>query len=163
MRPHVHAIPVPALGSGPKTKALVVFGREHNGLSNEELALCTHIIQIPTTKEFSSLNLAQAVMVCCYEIFVATEAYEAPVEKSAPASSQLRERMFEIWRRTLLDVGFMKDDKSEHMMLGLRRVFARGVETEDDAHILMGVARQALWAAHNGAVREPQGNNVENG
>jgi hypothetical protein len=42
----------------------------------------------------------------------------------------------------------MKDDKAEHMMLGLRRILSRGTLTVDDVHILMGVARQAAWAAN---------------
>ena len=130
-------------------RVAIVFGREDNGLTNEDLALCTQIIQIPTTEEFSSLNVAQAVMVCCYEIFVASGSYEGPEEKSEEAPSGLRERMFGLWRDTLLDIGFMKDDKAEHMMLGLRRILSRGTLTVDDVKILMGIARQASWAARN--------------
>ena len=128
-------------------KVALVFGREDNGLDNDELAVCTHIIQIPTTTEYSSLNLAQAVLICCYEIFVASETYEPPEEKSPEAPSQLRELMFALWREALLDVGFMEPDKADHMMLGLRRILARGKLTEDDVKILMGMARQSSWAA----------------
>lgn len=135
-----------ALEESRSGRVALAFGREDNGLSNEELALCTQIIQIPTTEEYLSLNIAQAVMVCCYEIFVASGAYEAPVEKSGTASSELRERMFDIWRETLLEIGFMKDDMADHMMLGLRRVLARGAVTVDDVNIMMGIARQASWA-----------------
>ena len=130
-------------------RVALVFGPEDNGLANEDLALCTQIMQIPTTEEFSSLNLAQAVMVCCYEIFVAAGLYEGPEEKSEEAPSDLRERMFALWHDTLLDIGFMKDDKAEHMMLGLRRILSRGVLTVDDVKILMGIARQSAWAARN--------------
>ena len=140
-----HALQTAASGN----RVALVFGREDNGLSNEELALCTQIIQIPTTEEFSSLNLAQAVMVCSYELFVAVDVYEPPVEKSEEASSELRERMFEIWRETLMEIGFMKDDKADHMMLGLRRILSRGQLTEDDVRILMGIARQSVWAANH--------------
>lgn len=138
-----HALKTAAGGS----RVAMVFGREDNGLSNEELALCTQIIQIPTTREYSSINLAQAVMICVYELFTAVDHYEPPEEKSPEASSQLRERMFEIWKSTLLEIGFMKDDKAEHMMLGLRRILSRGRLTEDDVKIMMGIARQSLWAA----------------
>jgi len=115
-------------------------------LSNEELAVCNHVIRIPATEEYTSLNVAQAVMICAYEVFLATASYSPPQEKAPPASSDLKERLFSMWRETLLDIGFMKDDKADHMMLGLRRVFARGVLTTDDARILMGVARQVQWA-----------------
>ena len=60
-----------ALDVAETGKVALVFGREDKGLSNEELALSTQIVTIPTTDEYKSLNLAQAVMVCCYEIFVA--------------------------------------------------------------------------------------------
>ena len=46
-----------------------------------------------------------------------------------------------------METGFMKDDKAEHMMLGLRRILSRGRLTEDDVKIMMGIARQAKWAA----------------
>lgn len=128
-------------------KVALVFGPEDNGLSNEDLALCTHIIQIPTAPEFRSLNLAQAVLICCYEIYVAAGVFEPSQEKSPEAPSKVRERMFELWRQTLFDIGFMKEDKADHMMLGLRRVLSRGKLSVDDAKIMMGIAKQAAWAA----------------
>ncbi len=135
------------LASSESRKAAIVFGREDNGLSNEELALCTQLIRIPVTAEYESINMAQAVLICCYELFLAADIYEAPVEKSDLASSELRERMFALWKETLFEIGFMKDDKAEHMMLGLRRLLSRGQLTVDDVKIMMGIARQSLWAA----------------
>ena len=128
-------------------RVALVFGREDNGLTNEELALATQIIQIPTTSEYQSINVAQAVMICCYELYVANGTYEPPVEKSPEAPSELRERMFAMWDQTLLKIGFMKEDKEDHMMLGLRRILSRGPLTVDDVRILMGIARQTLWVA----------------
>lgn len=136
-------------------KVALVFGREDNGLSNEELALCTEIIRIPTSDEHTSLNVAMAVMVCVYEVFVAAGVFEPQPEKSPDAPAELRERMFEIWREVLLDIGFMEADKADHMMLGLRRVLSRGARSVDDVKIMMGIARQTDWAARNGIVREP--------
>ncbi len=136
-----------ALAASENSKVALVFGREDNGLSNQELSLCTQLIRIPTTNEFESINMSQAVLICCYELFVATEQYEPPVEKSEIATSEFRERMFELWKETLFAIGFMKDDKAEHMMLGLRRLLSRGSLSVDDVKIMMGVARQSLWAA----------------
>ncbi len=130
-------------------RVALVFGREDKGLTNDELALCSRIIQIPTTDTYTSLNLAQAVMVCCYEIFAATDTYEPPEEKSALAPNELRERMFGIWRDLLLEIGFMESNKADHMMQGFRRVMGRGAQTEDDVRIMMGVARQSEWAIAN--------------
>jgi len=137
------------LALAERGRVALVFGPEDNGLSNEDLALCTQLIQIPTTREYTSLNLAQAVMVCCYELFTACDTFEGREEKSPEATSELRERMFDIWRRTLLTIGFMEEEKADHMMLGLRRALSRGPLSVDDVKILMGIARQAEWAAEH--------------
>jgi tRNA/rRNA methyltransferase len=144
-RDYAHAL----LSAARHEKVALVFGREDNGLSNEELALCTGMLQIPSAPGYTSLNLAQAVMICCYELYVADVKFEPSREKSTPATSDLRERMFAIWRETLLHMGFMKEDKADHMMLGLRRVLSRGQLSTDDVKIMMGIARQALWASRN--------------
>lgn len=129
-----------------KTRVALVFGREDRGLTNEELATCNTIIRIPTADECKSLNVAQAVVICCYELFVASGCYVPPQEPSEEAPSEVKERMFDMWRASLLKIGFMNEDKSEHMMLGLRRVFSRGTLTRNDVKILMGIARQTSWA-----------------
>lgn len=125
----------------------LVFGTEDKGLAKEHLTLCTQIIQIPSHPDYSSLNLSHAVMVCCYELFVAAGTFVPSEEPSVEASSDLRERMFSLWEQTLLDIGFMKDDKAGHMMFGLRRILSRGLLTEADIKILMGIARQSQWNA----------------
>ena len=58
------------LKSAQNGKVALVFGPEDKGLSNEHLALCTRIIQIPSHSSYESLNLSHAVMICCYEIFL---------------------------------------------------------------------------------------------
>ena len=129
-----------------KGKVAVVFGREDKGLFNDEIALCTHIVQIPTSTEYSSLNLSQAVMVLCYELFTAQGSYEPIQEKSELAREEARIRMMSLWRQLLLNIGFMEEEKADHMMAGVQRIFSRGALTEDDVNILMGMARQADWA-----------------
>ena len=54
---------------GQGTQVAIVFGREHSGLTNEELALCNYMVSIPTNPKFSSLNVASAIQVMCYEIY----------------------------------------------------------------------------------------------
>ena len=126
----------------------LVFGREDKGLFNEEIGMCTHLIRIPTAPAYISLNLAQSVMVCCYELFIALGDYEAPQEKSVIAPAGHRIKLMEMWRHMLLRIGYMEPDKADHMMQGFQRIFTRGAVTEDDIHMLMGVARQAEWAAN---------------
>jgi tRNA/rRNA methyltransferase len=132
----------------------LVFGREDKGLCNEEIGVCTHLIRIPSANEYVSINLAQAVMLCCYELFLVRGTYEPPQEKSVAATAGHRLQMMKMWRQLLLEIGFMKPDKADHMMQGVQRVFSRGAVTEDDVNILMGMARQADWARKQG--RAPQ-------
>ena len=138
-------------------KVALVFGREDKGLFNDEIGLCTHLIRIPVHPDYASLNLSQAVLLCCYELFGALGTYEPPVEKSQPAVAVHKLKLMEMWREMLLLIGFMKEDKADHMMQGVQRIFSRGVYSEDDVSIMMGVARQADWAARNGPGAKPKG------
>lgn len=128
-------------------KVALVMGREDNGLENEEIAQCTHLLRIPSSPEYSSINLAQATMICLYEFYAASSDFEITDEKSPPASAAARKRLFDLWRTAMLAIGFMKEDKADHMMQGFQRIFSRGVKTADDANIMMGVARQSEWAS----------------
>lgn len=122
-----------------------VFGCEDNGLSNEELALCTQIIRIPSSPLYSSLNLSQAVMVCCYELFLATGHFQPTGEHHPEAPSVMRERMVAMWDDMLREIGFYDDEKADHMLMAMRRIFSRGKLSVADVNILMGIARQTLW------------------
>ena len=134
----------------------LVFGPEDSGLSNDDLAVCTQVIRIPSSKAAPSLNLSHAVIICCYEIFAASGLFEPSVEKSAEAPSRLRERMFGMWQEVLLEIGFMEPEKALHMMFGLRRILSRGKLTEDDVRILMGIARQMQWKTRHGPGEPPE-------
>ena len=138
-------------------KVALVFGREDKGLFNDEIGQCTHLIRIPVHPDYTSLNLSQAVLLCCYELYSALGTYEPPVEKSPPAAAAHKLKVLEKWREMLLLIGFMKEDKADHMMQGVQRIFSRGVYSEDDVAILMGVARQADWAAKRGPGAKPKG------
>jgi len=136
-----------ALESAGDHRIALVFGREDKGLFNEELALCTHIIQIPSSELYTSLNLSHAVYVCCYELFCAAGVF-IPSEEIAPeADSGLRERMFSTWRQMMVETEFVHDQKLDHMMMGLRRIFNRGKLTVPDCKILMGLAKQSIYVA----------------
>lgn len=127
-------------------KVAFVFGREDKGLQNEEIAQCTHLVRIPVDERYQSINLSQAVLICSYELFRAVGVYEPPTEKSELATARQKAKMMEMWRQSLIDIGFMDEEKADHMMQGLQRVFSRGVQTDDDARIMMGIARQTDWA-----------------
>ena len=136
-----------ALENAAHHKVALVFGREDKGLHNEELALCTHIIQIPSSERYTSLNLSHAVMVTCYEIFTASGIFQPAEEKAEDANSEMRERMFDAWREMMIQTEFTHDQKLEHMMMGLRRIFNRGKLTVPDVKILLGLAKQSIWVS----------------
>ena len=129
----------------PNGRVALVFGREDKGLLNDEIMRCNRLIRIPVHEKYTSLNLSQAVLLCCYELFCATGVYEPPAEMSEAAEARSKTRLMEIWREMLLQVGFMEEEKADHMMQGIQRIFSRGVRTADDVAIMMGVARQAEW------------------
>ena len=124
----------------------LVFGREDKGLLNEEIAQCTHLIRIPVDAGYTSINLSQAVLITCYELFTASGRYRPPHEKSPPAPQAQKMQLLKNWSRMLQEIGFMKPEQADHFMQGFHRVFSRGVFTKDDAALMLGVARQAIWA-----------------
>lgn len=135
------------LATAQAGRVALLFGPEDDGLSNAELEQCQHLIRIPSTSEYTSLNLSQAAMICMYELYTASGAFTPLPEKSPLAANSMKERMFAMWTQVLLEIGFMEPAKARHMMLGLRRIFARGALSEDDVRILMGIARQTRWYA----------------
>ena len=127
----------------------LVFGREDKGLLNEEVAQCTHLIRIPVDEGYTSINLSQAVLVTCYELFTASGRYQPPREKAPPAPQAQKMQLMKNWSKMLQEIGFMKSEQADHFMQGFHRVFSRGVVTKDDAALMLGVARQAIWAKNH--------------
>jgi tRNA/rRNA methyltransferase len=128
----------------------LVFGPEDHGLSNADLKLCHQLITIPSATDYPSLNLAQAVMVCAYELFVA--APETPTEPVLPAlvTTAAMEDMYERLQAALLTIGFLHPENPEHIMFALRRLFGRAGIDEREVRILLGLARQIEWYGNGG-------------
>ncbi|QJW96974.1 RNA methyltransferase [Frigoriglobus tundricola] len=139
-----------AAGTGP---VALVFGPEPHGLSNEEVGRCHGLVHVPVDPVFGSLNLAQAVAICCYELRKAWSKSandargkpEIPVRAVAAFADQ--ERMFEHLRAALTAVGFLFGEKGDSLMHGLRHLIGRAQPTHQEVKILHGLARQLLWAA----------------
>jgi tRNA (cytidine32/uridine32-2'-O)-methyltransferase len=121
----------------------VVFGRESSGLSNDELASCHALLNIPTDPTFTSLNLGMAVQVVAYELRLAAlaagEPGEAPVRLDPLATVEDLERFYEHLERTLVDAGFLNRANPRHLMLRLRRLFSRALPEEKEVRILRGI------------------------
>jgi tRNA/rRNA methyltransferase len=121
----------------------VLFGRERNGLENDEVALADAILTLPVNPAFASLNLAQAVVIVAYEWFKLAKAGKLPFampNKSAPAGKQQLLAFFDSVERELERVEFFRPpDKRETMQINLRNIFTRMQPTQQDVQTLHGV------------------------
>jgi len=121
----------------------VVFGRERNGLENEEIGLADRIVTLPVNPAFASLNLAQAVVIVAYEWFKLLSGEKLPFampEKSAPAPKQQLLAFFASLERELEKVEFFRPpDKRATMQINLRNIFTRMQPTQQDIQTLHGV------------------------
>ena len=121
----------------------VVFGRERNGLENDEVALADRILTLPVNPAFASLNLAQAVVIVAYEWFKRDSGASLPFgmpQKSAPAPKQQLLAFFASLERELEKVEFFRPpDKRETMQINLRNIFTRMQPTQQDIQTLHGV------------------------
>jgi tRNA/rRNA methyltransferase len=129
-------------------RVALVFGPEDHGLSNEDLKHCLRLVVIPSDPGYPSINLAQAVMVCAYELFLAANSAAAPAPALAPAERV--ERMFGHLQSAFLSVGFLHRDNPDHIMFALRRLLGRAQMEERDVRILLGLARQIEWFGRDG-------------
>jgi tRNA/rRNA methyltransferase len=132
------------LAHAATAKAGILFGPEDTGLVDDDLLLCQMLMRIPTDPEAHSINLAQAVMIVSYELFLASlEREPARVPDLAPTTQV--EAMFVQMEEALSQIGFLHSQNARHMMFALRRVLGRaGLET-GDVGILRGIARQISW------------------
>jgi tRNA/rRNA methyltransferase len=126
-----------------KNDAAILFGPEDKGLSNEHLQFCHTIINIPTS-EFSSLNLAQAVMIVCYEIFQAIENKEAAKTHRLANSFEL-EGMYDHLKAVLTKIGFLNPQNPERWMWNVRRFLSRQPLRPMDVRVIRGICRQIDW------------------
>jgi len=118
----------------------LAFGSEKEGLTNEELSLCHFYVRIPSMESFPSLNLAQAVMVICYELFQASK--EIPKVPIQLAQAEQLEKMFEHMEKTLIQIGFLDSNHSKRIIRALRRLFGRSQMDGREVQILQGIWSQ---------------------
>ncbi len=118
-----------------------VFGREHAGLTNDELALCHHYVQIPCNPDFSSLNLGAAVQVLAYELHSAFMNIPSALFSSEEslASQHEVEKFFEHFGKTLTDLDFYDPKNPRRLMPKLRALFNRTQLLKSEVNILRGI------------------------
>ncbi|NDV25917.1 RNA methyltransferase [Desulfovibrio sp. JC010] len=131
-------------------KVAVVFGPEDRGLTNDETQLCSRLINIPTSRDNSSLNLSQAVLIILYECF--KNALDKPFTPAGPpeersTSFEEQEILASNLQETLLAIDFLKADNPDYWMMPVRRFMARIDIKRNEFNLLMGICRQIKWIA----------------
>lgn len=129
-----------------REQSAIVMGPEQSGLTNEHLSLCHALVHIPTAPDYSSLNLAMAVQLICYELRMAAmsqsarESLRQPETRDAPpATASEIEGFHAHLEQVLTQSGFLHPDHPKQLKLKLRRLFMRARLDQNEINILRGV------------------------
>ncbi len=130
------------------SQVAIVFGTERSGMTNEELALCQRQLVIPANPEYSSLNLAAAVQIVCYEIHMAAVLaektiinYREPYDRKA-TSEEMRQ-FYQHLEAMLIEVNFLKPGVEKKLLPRLIRLFNRADLEANEINILRGIFNAA--------------------
>lgn len=167
----------------------LLFGTEDNGLSREDLLACDATVRIPAWPAYPTLNLSHAATICLYEAFVglcAERPSETPAatgevgglagtaavgqpaagpgkagrpRRAEPADLALMERLMAKLQHALLTIGYLHEQKPDHLMFPIRAILSRANLTRGEAQILMGLAQQIDEFARYGNRRHTGGEN----
>ncbi|NND81505.1 MAG: RNA methyltransferase [Gammaproteobacteria bacterium] len=134
---------------GPREVA-VLFGRESSGLSNAELELCQQQIRIPANDEYSSLNLASAVQIICYEMRMAArrardaetatqQGGSAVDQRRQPATRAQQDAHLAHLESALQVLDFVKSKPPTVLLRKLARLYNKAQLTTEEVQILRGI------------------------
>lgn len=133
----------------------LVFGSERSGLPDDLLTRCQILVTIPAFGGYPVLNLAQAVMICCYEIYQASaKPVEAPLET---VSQREREELFLQIREVLTRIGFLSSSHPQHVMKAIRYFWGGAHMSARDLRILRGIMSHIDWYVKDGYRLGPEG------
>lgn len=140
----------------PQAEIALVFGREHSGLSNIELGRCHAHMMIPANPVYSSLNLAQAVQIACYELrqaLLGDTPLPVPLASPPPATHDALENLLQHWQTTLHELEFLDPHQPRHMMQKLRSLLQRAHVSQNEVDILRGMLTAIQRKTKNTGVR----------
>lgn len=146
------------LKTAAESKVSIVFGSERGGLNSTDLAACQYLVNIPASSELPTLNLAQAVLIICYELFTFLEEEDSPAPPPGfefPTQEE-REQLFSHLEETLLAVGFLSSSNPGHIMHSLRRMLGADNLTKRDIRILHGILSRVDWFREGGRDLPPE-------
>ena len=126
-----------------------VFGRERNGLSNEEIDLCNVVCTIPSNAEYGSLNIAAAIQVLCYEWYASQSGANEEVIQQQVVNDPLapiaeREGFYEHLWQALAKIEFLDKDNPSPLQRKLRRLFDRSQLSSAEINILRGILKNVI-------------------
>ena len=125
-------------------QAAIIFGPEDTGLTNDDLKYCQMTSAIPTA-DFSSLNLAQAVAIHCYELHYGIIHAAKDMQHSPQLATSFElESMYAYLEKSLLDIDFMGKVSHTYWMSNIRNFFGRMQLTSKDANIIRGISKKFL-------------------
>ena len=124
--------------------AAILFGSEKFGLSNDHLSHCHWALRIPTEPDCPSMNLGQAVAVCCYELARTPRAAQRAPARGRARADQL-ERLAERLGRVLETSGYINVKTRRSQGLKIRRLVGRLELSSEDAQVVEGMLRQVEW------------------
>jgi len=117
----------------------LVFGNETSGLSNDEVGRCGLLASIPVDPQFSSLNVAAAVQVFCYELRLACGGALQAGAAAELATHEAVEAFYGHLESTLTQTGFLNPAHPRKLMQRLRRLFGRAGLQVEEVNILRGI------------------------
>ena len=121
-------------------QAAIVFGPEDRGLTNEDLHLCNSLVHIPTA-EFSSINLAQSVMILCYEIYCASLESGNTFEPRLAKVVEL-EGMYAQLKEILVKIKFENPQNADYWINRFRKFFTRIPVRAKEVQLIRGMLKQ---------------------
>ncbi|ELR96369.1 RNA methyltransferase [Gloeocapsa sp. PCC 73106] len=131
----------------PHFHTALIFGPEDRGLSNQELNYAQRFINIPSNPEYPSLNLAQAVAICSYELSqLVQQPVATPEILSDSASLDHLEAYYQQLETLLLKIGYLYPHTAAARMAKLRRLYHQAQLSEPDVTMLRGILSQVNWA-----------------
>jgi tRNA/rRNA methyltransferase len=133
--------------------AAILFGPEPTGLSNGIVTRCQYLVQIPAEEEYASLNLAQAVAICSYELRKTWLNESTARTPQDLATVEAQEHMFRQLKTALEEIHFLYGDKAESLMHAVRHLLGKARLTEMETKLLLGLARQIRWHVAHPPVR----------
>lgn len=136
---------LPALAARGERVAFV-FGGERFGMRNDDVYRCHAVLTIPTAPGYGSLNLAQAVQLVAWEWRMASGGFavESRAPVGQPADARAVQGLLEHWRQALQHVGYLDPAAPRKLLPRLNRLVHRARLTDDEVHILRGIARAML-------------------